>query len=97
MKHDDVRRVMEFLPHRYPFLIIDRVFDFEEGKRLGIVEDIDRIAASNYLNIITDSKLVEAGFAKKFLVPFEEPFKVDVDIDKKIITLSGAMDILEAS
>ena len=70
---------------------------YENGKVLGKVEDIDRMGVSNYLNIITDEKLVKDGFTKKFLVPFEEPFKVSVDIDKKIITLSGAMDILEAS
>ena len=70
---------------------------YENDKLLGIVDDIDRIGVSNYLNIITNEKLVEAGFVKKFLVPFQEPFKVSVDVDKKIITLSGAMDILEAS
>jgi len=69
----------------------------EDGKVLGIVDDIDRINASNYLNIKTNEKLISEGFAKTFLVPFSEPFKVSVDIDKKIITLSGAMDILEAS
>ena len=70
---------------------------YEDSKLLGKVDDIDRMGISNYLNIITDDKLVEVGFSKKFLVPFEEPFKVSVDIDKKIINLSGAMDILEAS
>ena len=70
---------------------------FEDGKRLGIVDDVDRLSVTNYLNIKTDEKLIESGSAKSFLVPFVEPFKVDVDIDKKIITLSGAMDILEAS
>jgi len=70
---------------------------YEDDKLLGKVDDIDRIAVTNYLNIITDEKLVEAGFAKKFLVPFAKPFKVSVDIDKKIIILNGAMDILEAS
>jgi 16S rRNA processing protein RimM len=70
---------------------------YEADKLLGKVDDIERIAATNYLNIITDEKLVDAGFAKKFLVPFVKPFKVSVDIDKKIIILDGAMDILEAS
>jgi len=70
---------------------------YEDEKLLGVVDDIDRIGVSNYLNIITNEKLVEAGFVKKFLVPFQIPFKIDVDIDKKIIILSGAMDILEAS
>ncbi|PCH85953.1 MAG: 3-hydroxyacyl-[acyl-carrier-protein] dehydratase FabZ [Piscirickettsiaceae bacterium] len=40
MKHDDVRRVMEFLPHRYPFLMIDRVVEFEEGKRLLALKNV---------------------------------------------------------
>ncbi|MCB1587275.1 MAG: 3-hydroxyacyl-ACP dehydratase FabZ [Xanthomonadales bacterium] len=30
----DVRRIQEMLPHRYPFLMIDRVIEFEPGKRL---------------------------------------------------------------
>ena len=70
---------------------------YEDGKLLGVVKEIDRIAITNYLSIVTDESLVESGLTKSFLVPFIEPFKVDVDIDKKIITLSGAMDILEAS
>jgi 16S rRNA processing protein RimM len=52
---------------------------------------------SNYLSVITAKDLVDSGFAKSFLIPFVEPFKKNVDIDKKIITVSGAMDILEAS
>jgi len=27
----DIKRVMEILPHRYPFLMVDRVLDYEEG------------------------------------------------------------------
>jgi 3-hydroxyacyl-[acyl-carrier-protein] dehydratase len=30
----DVRRIQQMLPHRYPFLMIDRVLEFEAGKRL---------------------------------------------------------------
>jgi len=70
---------------------------YENDKLLGKVEDIDRIGATNYLNIITAEHLVKDGLSKKFLVPFVEPFKLSVDVDKKIIKLLGAMDILEAS
>lgn len=28
----DIRQIQEILPHRYPFLLIDRVTDMEEGK-----------------------------------------------------------------
>jgi len=70
---------------------------FENGEKLGVVKEVERIAFSNYLSIVTDTKLVKEGFAKSFLLPFSEPFKKDVDIDKKIITVVGAKDILEAS
>jgi 3-hydroxyacyl-[acyl-carrier-protein] dehydratase len=30
----DIRDVMRFLPHRYPFLLVDRVVEHEEGKRI---------------------------------------------------------------
>ncbi len=70
---------------------------FEDSKLLGVVQDVERIAISNYLNVKTDENLVKTGSAKSFLIPFQEPFKVGVDIDKKVITVSGAMDILEAS
>ncbi|MGI9318200.1 MAG: 3-hydroxyacyl-ACP dehydratase FabZ, partial [bacterium] len=31
---------MELLPHRYPFLLIDRVNEFEEGKRLTAIKNV---------------------------------------------------------
>ncbi|MCD6432742.1 MAG: 16S rRNA processing protein RimM [Sulfurimonas sp.] len=70
---------------------------YEDGKLLGKVHDVDRIAVTNYLNVATNEELVKTGSAKMFLIPFQEPFKVSVDIEKKVITVSGAMDILEAS
>ena len=30
----DIERIREMLPHRYPFLLIDRVVEFESGKRI---------------------------------------------------------------
>ena len=30
----DIRRIMDLLPHRYPFLMVDRVTGFEAGERL---------------------------------------------------------------
>ena len=70
---------------------------FEDGKLLGKVDEVQRILITNYLSIKTDEELIKAGHAKSFLIPFQEPFRVSVDIDKKIITVSGGMDILEAS
>jgi 16S rRNA processing protein RimM len=69
----------------------------EDGEVLGVVEEVERISITNYLNVKSDEKLVEKGFAKTFLIPFNQPFRVSIDIDKKVITVSGGMDILEAS
>jgi 3-hydroxyacyl-[acyl-carrier-protein] dehydratase len=30
----DVTRIEQLLPHRYPFLLVDRVIEFEHGKRI---------------------------------------------------------------
>lgn len=70
---------------------------YEDGKLLGVVNEVERITLSNYLSIKTDEELVKSGLAKSFLIPFHKPFILDTNIDKKIINTNGAMDILEAS
>ena len=40
MKEMNINEVKNFLPHRYPFLLIDRVLDFEIGKRLTAVKNV---------------------------------------------------------
>jgi beta-hydroxyacyl-ACP dehydratase FabZ len=30
----DINKIMDFLPHRYPFLMIDRILEFESNKRI---------------------------------------------------------------
>lgn len=69
----------------------------EDGKVLGIVDEMDRISVTNYLIVKTDEALVKDGFAKRFLIPFNKPFTLSTNIEEKIITVNGAMDILEAS
>ena len=81
----------------YFFFDLEDCDVYEDSKLLGRVKEVERITVSNYLSIVTDGALVEQGFAKSFLVPFMEPFKVSVDIEAKRIELRGAMDILEAS
>ncbi len=36
----DVNRIIEMLPHRYPFLLIDRVVEFECGVRLVAIKNV---------------------------------------------------------
>lgn len=36
----DINEVMRHLPHRYPFLLVDRVLDFESGKSLRAMKNV---------------------------------------------------------
>ena len=36
----DMDRVMELLPHRYPFLLVDRVLEVDPGKRLLAIKNV---------------------------------------------------------
>lgn len=36
----DINEIMTLLPHRYPFLLVDRVIDFEEGKWLKAIKNV---------------------------------------------------------
>jgi 3-hydroxyacyl-[acyl-carrier-protein] dehydratase len=36
----DVRQIAAILPHRYPFLLVDRVTEFEPGKRVRALKNV---------------------------------------------------------
>jgi len=36
----DVREIMEFLPHRYPFLLVDRVIEIDKAQRLVGIKNV---------------------------------------------------------
>ena len=36
----DVREIMKYLPHRYPFLLVDRVVEFEANKRVKALKNV---------------------------------------------------------
>ncbi|MEE9465090.1 MAG: bifunctional UDP-3-O-[3-hydroxymyristoyl] N-acetylglucosamine deacetylase/3-hydroxyacyl-ACP dehydratase [Candidatus Neomarinimicrobiota bacterium] len=36
----DVRAISDILPHRYPFLLVDRILDVEPGKRIRAVKNV---------------------------------------------------------
>jgi len=40
MSHMNINEVKNFLPHRYPFLLIDKVLEFEIGKSLTAIKNI---------------------------------------------------------
>jgi 3-hydroxyacyl-[acyl-carrier-protein] dehydratase len=36
----DIQEILELLPHRYPFLLIDRIVEFEPAKRLVAIKNV---------------------------------------------------------
>ena len=36
----DVNRILEYLPHRYPFLLVDRVLSCEPGQRIVAIKNV---------------------------------------------------------
>ncbi|HGZ71171.1 MAG TPA: 16S rRNA processing protein RimM [Nitratifractor sp.] len=69
----------------------------EDSEVLGVVSEIQRLPQGDYFLINTDEKLIQSGMAKSFLLPYLPHFVKNVDIEQKIITVSSAKDILEAS
>jgi len=94
---DETRKNCHLNKGEYFFFDLEDCEVYEDSKRLGKVKEVERIAVTNYLSIITDESLVKDGFAKSFLIPFIEPFKQSVDISKKVIMVNGGIGILEAS
>lgn len=37
---DDIREILKYLPHRYPFLMVDRVIDFEANTSLKALKNV---------------------------------------------------------
>lgn len=36
----DVRKIMEFLPHRYPFILVDRILELTPGERILALKNV---------------------------------------------------------
>jgi 16S rRNA processing protein RimM len=69
----------------------------QDNEVLGLVEDIQRMADTDYLSVKTEASLVESGLSKNFLLPYIDRYIVKVDTEEKIVYTKDAKDILEAS
>ena len=36
----NIKEIMDLLPHRYPFLLVDKILDMEEGKRIVGIKNV---------------------------------------------------------
>jgi 3-hydroxyacyl-[acyl-carrier-protein] dehydratase len=48
MKSLDINQIKEYLPHRYPLLLVDRVLDYELGKSIVAIKNVS--ANEEYFN-----------------------------------------------
>ena len=58
MKELDINEILEYLPHRYPFLLIDRVTDIEPGKSL-----------TGYKNVTINEPFFPGHFPQRPVMP----------------------------
>ena len=38
--HGDILEIMNLLPHRYPFLLVDKILKFEDGKSIEAIKNV---------------------------------------------------------
>ncbi|MCI0501090.1 MAG: ribosome maturation factor RimM [Epsilonproteobacteria bacterium] len=71
----------------------------ENGIILGKITEINRFPTDDYMYIVTDKELLskDPKTAKSFLLPYNDTYVINVDIETKIITVQNGFDILEAS
>lgn len=69
----------------------------QDDEIVGLVEDVQRMADTDYLVIKTDGALVKAGSSNNFLLPYIDRYVIKADTQEKIIYTKDAKDILEAS
>lgn len=36
----DIKQIQEIIPHRYPFLLLDKVEEMEEGKKIVAIKNV---------------------------------------------------------
>ena len=69
----------------------------QDDEVLGVVDDIQRMADTDYLAVNTEASLIESGLSKQFLLPYIERYIIKIDTEEKIVYTKDAKDILEAS
>ncbi len=40
MENIDIQKILELMPHRYPFLLVDRILEFEPAKRVKTLKNV---------------------------------------------------------
>jgi 16S rRNA processing protein RimM len=95
--YEDTRKNVQLEKGQYFYFDIENCQVYENGVLLGVVDEVERIGATDYLTIITDEAFVAKKLPKSFLIPYQDHFVISVDIIAKRIEVKGGIDILETS
>ena len=89
----DINAIKKILPHRYPFLLIDRILDMKPGESLNAIKNVGAKALHNILEVRDNMD--------KFHTLFDFCEKLDLRlVNKRVIESligAGAMDGLEGN
>ena len=69
----------------------------DENVCLGVVDEIERIAVTDYLVVKTDESLVKQGLAKQFYIPYIDRYIIRFDKETRVVQTRDALGILENS
>ncbi len=69
----------------------------ENEQILGTIVEIHRYPVEDYLEVKTSKDLVEKGLPKTFLIPYNDSFVINVDIESKTLLTNNSYDILANS
>jgi len=69
----------------------------EDELLLGVVSDIERIGATDYMVIKTDKSLVDKKLSNTFFLPYIDRYVVSTNKDEKIVYVKDGLELLENS
>lgn len=70
---------------------------FEDKQLLGTIKEIHRYPIDDYLEITTCDELIKKDLSKTFLIPYNDKFIINVDIENKTVNVTNSYEILENS
>jgi 3-hydroxyacyl-[acyl-carrier-protein] dehydratase len=76
----DIQEILDLLPHRYPFLLIDRVVEYEPAKRLVAIKNVT-FNEPFFQGVLVVEAMAQAG---GIIMMAEMP-----DRDKKLVVFTG--------
>jgi 16S rRNA processing protein RimM len=67
----------------------------EDGIKIGVVDDIERIGSQDYLHVKTDNNFIKKGLQESFLIPYIDRFILHTDTNAQKIITQDAVHFLE--